>query len=101
MALDKKLIDPLLADLKTRLDAAKDDDEKKEARATFFDDLKDAAPDVYNTVHTIGFTAGQQRGGKAGEKATAQAKQLEEELKALRAENEELKNTKPDLAAIE
>jgi hypothetical protein len=101
MALDKKLIDPLLAELKTRLEAGKDDDEKKEIRATFFDELKDAAPDVYNTVHTIGFSAGQQRGGKAGEKATATAKQLEADLVAARAELEELKTKTPDLGAFE
>jgi len=101
MALDKKLIDPLLADLKARLEAAQDDDEKSAAREAFFDDFKDAASDIYNPIHTVGFDAGKQKGGKSGTAAAERAKKLEDELKAAREELEEVKAKTPDVAAIE
>jgi hypothetical protein len=87
--------------MKARIDAAPDDEAKKTARAEFLDDVKDAAPDVFNAIHTTAFNAGKGEAKKAKDKADEKLKKAEAERDEAREQLEAAKADKPDVAAIE
>jgi hypothetical protein len=96
----KKILSELTGALKEAVDAAKDDDAKKEARDEFFDTVRDAAPDLYNAIH------GAARNAAAGEegKKTARVQKLldaaKQEAIDLREKLEEAEKGKPDVVAL-
>jgi hypothetical protein len=102
MAADvKQLLAPVLAEMKARIDAAPDEDAKKEARAAYLDEVKDAAPDVFNAIHTTAFNAGKGEAKKAKEKYDAKLKAVETERDELKEQLDAAKAEKPDIPAIE
>lgn len=97
----KALAKPLIDELKTRIEAAADDDAKREARADFLDELKDAAPDVYNAIHSTAFNAGRGEGTKKTGKTEEKVKELQAKNAELEEQLEAANANKPDVAAIE
>lgn len=97
----KTLFASLNAALKERVDAASDDEAKKEARAGFVEELKDGVPEIYNGIHTAAFTAARVQGDKAKAGVAKKVTDLEAEVTDLKTQLAEAQTGKPDVVAIE
>jgi hypothetical protein len=96
-----KLAEPLLAEMKARIDAAPDVDAKKEARDGFVDELSTAAKEIFTASHQTGFNAGKGEATKLKAKADEKLKKAEQQIADLTEQLESAKAAAPDVAAIE